>query len=558
MVRVKEPEKYSANSIEPIDQKRVERTKAYWAKRKAEGYQNETEKRMAAMRQRKALLEEGAANLEILKRYEENKILYYEPCCRVHGPEKCPAYPCPDSYHTKFHASKSKRRVVFGGNRSGKSVMGVTELIMNTCLDKHPWTQIPNKFPSRNRVFCSDFAVIEKHILPLLKEWIPKNSLFGGKNAPNKDAAWENAYDPRYHLLHLVKGSTIDFMSYDQDTSKAESVELDNVWADEEIPERLYSATLARLVSRRGRFWMTVTPLYSLTWAMGLAEGEDEGCEAFTLSIFDNPHLSKESVQEFINSIPEHEKEARINGRFLELQGLVYKELRKDVHLMDESSPDDNPVIMVMDPHPRKATCITWAYVTPQDDVVFFDELEIGGTAHEIALAIREKESEQGQTPVWRIIDPAAKAQGSNLAFQTDTLKEFEKEGFSFTLADNSEAGYNIVHEYLQWDTSRPLSSTNRPRSFFSRSCLKTWYGMSHLLWDEYKFGRDLKDPKERVKDWKKDFPDCVRYTLAFKPTYRALKTPPRPVAIGNAGVLSKQYVKRDVRDFVFGRRAVL
>lgn len=495
------------------------------------------------------LIRKLEAKEELNKRFEESRILYYKPCCRPHK-NVCPKIPCPDSKHTKFHVSDKRIRIVFGGNRSGKSMIGLLELLMNACFKVHPLSKRPNPAAGKWRLYAPDFGIIEKLYIPLLQMWVPKAALLG--QGKTKMEAWENSYDSKYHILKLRGGGMIDFMSYDQAASKSESVELDGVMGDEEMPEDIYSATLARLISRNGRFWMTVTPLYGISWAMQFLDNLDPQVEVFNFSIYDNPYLSEKAVKEFEDSVPEHEKEARLHGRFMELQGLVYKELSRDIHLLGEDHPAPGlPVIFTMDPHPRKATVMTWSYVNRKGDVVFFDELEMKGTAREVALAIRHKESLHPARTLMRIIDPAAKAQGSNLAFETDTLKEFEKEGMSFSLADNSDAGYNAVHEYLSYDVTRPLGGMNRPRCFFTKNVPKTWFGMTHLLWDEWAFKKAMRDDKEKIKDYKKDFPDCVRYTLAIRPSFRSFMNV-NPVPIGNMNTLIKHNA-RGVRDSILG-----
>lgn len=483
---------------------------------------------------------------ELKRRYEANKLLYYKPCCRAHSRWEgerpiihCPVIPCPDSSHAKFHQSEKRIRIVFGGNRSAKTYSGITEMLMMCCLKNHPYRGTPNKWAStgtgRFRIYSSDFAIIEKVFLPRIRELIPMGALAG--KGETKGERFEDSYDEKYHVLHLKSG-LLDFMSYDQQESKAESVELDAAMADEEMPENLYSATMARLISRNGKFWMTVTPLYGMSWGMQFLENMDPQVEVFRWEIFDNPYISRQSIDEFEKSITNPlEKEARIYGRFMEFQGLVYKELKQQVHYLGKDQPKSSyPVVFALDPHPRRPSAMAWAYVTPKGDVVFFDELEVGGTAREIISAIRERESRHGSRTVLRLIDPAARSQGSNIAFETDTLREFEQAGMGFTLADNSDAGYNIVHEYLGYDESRPMDSMNRPRCYFTKDCPKTWYSMTHLMWDEWAFRRqkNWREKKERVRDYQKDFSDTVRYILAERPTHRNLLMTAAGVPTGN------------------------
>ena len=505
--------------------------------------------------------ETGELSENLKTHRKDNKLLYYQPCCKIHFDKKlkrmtCPKTPCPDSKHWSFHTSPKRIRVILGGNRSAKTSSGLIELLMLSCLKTHPYRKTSNPYPGKWRIYSSDFGVLEKLIIPKVKEWIPLGALkYSGQY---KEEAWDKSYDPRYHILELKGDGMIDFMSYDQEASKSASVELDGIFADEEMPENVYTEAMSRLISRNGIFILGVTPLYDLSWAMKFIESNDPQVDVFHFEIYDNPFIDETAIKEFEDSIPEHEKEARIHGRFLELQGLVYKELRADIHLLGDDHPKPgNPVIFSLDPHPRKPSVMTWAYINNKEDVVFFDEMEMSGTAHEIAQAIRQRESSHKSHVLLRLIDPAAKAQGSNLAFESDTLQEFEREGMNFTLADNSEAGYNVVHNYLSYDKSRPLSSLNRPQCYFTKNVPKTWYGMTHLLWDEWNQRKSLRDKKERIKEYKKDFPDTVRYVLASRPSLRSFRNQ-NPVPVQRAvagGVLHQNGFLSDMRKQLAGRR---
>ena len=54
-------------------------------------------------------------------------------------------------------------------------------------------------------------------------------------------------------------------------------------------------------------------------------------------------------------------------------------------------------------------------------------------------------------------------------------------------------------------------------------------------------------------KDYKKDFPDCVRYTLAARPTQRNLRNS-APVSIGNRVNAERWQKDREVRDLFIKR----
>ena len=511
------------------------------------------------------LKERAEAALALKKKYEDEKILFYKPCCRVHSKwvegkmvNECKEIPCRQSVHGRFHLSYQRIRIVFGGNRSSKTTTALVDFLMSACYEVHPFRLTKaTRIGGRYRIYAPDFSLLEKVMIPKVKEWIPRSALrVDGKN---KEEAWENSYDSRNHILKLKRKGTIDFMSYDQDLSKSESDELDGVLADEEMPEEVYNAVQARLISRRGFFIMAVTPLYKLSWAMRFLDDVSPQVKTFRWEIYDNPHNHPEAVKEFEDSIKNPlEKEARLKGLFMEFKGIVYKELRPEIHLIGQSSANHNsPIVFALDPHPRKPSVMVWAYLTPKNDLVVFDELEFHGNAQEIVRMIRRKESDHPAPTLLRLIDPAAKAQGSDIAYETDTLREFEREGMSFSLADNSEAGYNIVHQYLAFDTSKPIGNLNRPQLYFTKEVPLTWFGMTHLMWDDWNSRRSMRDEKERIKDFKKDFPDCVRYISAMRPTCQNLLSM-NAKPIGNYIEMEQFKRKQDVRDVFLKNREVV
>lgn len=496
------------------------------------------------LNERGALERNALAAQALLGRYQENPLLLYIPCCSTHGgrkpddwpqdkpwyPAKCPVFPCPESKHQKFHSSKARIRFVLGGNRSSKTFTCNKEFLFRMCLKRHPFTKEVFRTGDRHgRVLAQDYAIHEKKHIPEIYEWIPKGALRDGSRYPDKRAAWEEAYDSRNHVLHLINGGWIDFLTYDQDPSKGESVDLDAWFADEEIPEEWYAACNSRLITRNGVGILGVTPLYGLSWSMRLIDSVDPNIEMFKWSIWDNPYNSKQAVENFIAQTSEHERESRIDGTLMDFKGLRYRQLTPAVHLIDAKQPEPYfPVICAVDPHQRKGTFVTWAYVDPTDTVVFFDELHVPGTVKDAVKAIRDREAAHKARTLLRVIDPAADKQVEGYGMDISTLDAFQTEGMSFTLGFNARAGYDIVEEYIAYDSSKPIDSMNRPSVLFTRTCEKTWYAMTRLMWDEWRSGqRFTKDPKERVKDFNKDFPDCVRYTLTLHPTYSSANLEP-------------------------------
>lgn len=498
-------------------------------------------------KERAELVKQARAALELLSRIENEKIKFYKPCCPTHGGRKpdnwpldqewhqgqkqpgdkpgktCPVIPCPESKHTKFHTSKARNRIVFGGNRSSKTFTCAKEFVFRMCLVRHPFTgEVFRKGDRHGRILAQDYKVIEKKHIPEMKEWIPTSCLQAYKPGMSKNEAWDKSYDSRNQLLKLKNNSWIDFCTYEQDSSKGESVDLDVWFADEEIPEDWYQACNSRIITRNGVGIMGVTPLYGLTWAMRFLDSINPNVEVFKWGIRDNPHNSNKAINDFLADVSPLEREARENGDFIEFKGIRYKDLNQAVHVIGSTQPGGfDPVIMTMDPHPRKGTAVTWAFVNRWDIVTFFDELLIQGDAQTVVNAIHEKEKNHKARTVLRLADPAIEKQVSGFGSELTTHDEFQRAGMTFELADNSEAGYNVVEQYLKYDKQKPLSSLNQPSVYFTEDVPRLWYSMTHLMWDEYKFAAN-RDPKEKVKDKDKDFADCARYTLVNRPSMRS------------------------------------
>lgn len=96
-------------------------------------------------------------------------------------------------------------------HNSGKTVGGGTEAVF-WLTGQHPYWQ---KFqpPVRGRIVAVDFDNgVEKIVLPEIAKWMPPSYLLKG--------SWEESYHKSLRTLTLTNGSTVEFMSYDQDTDK--------------------------------------------------------------------------------------------------------------------------------------------------------------------------------------------------------------------------------------------------------------------------------------------------------------------------------------------------
>lgn len=415
-----------------------------------------------------------------------------------------------------FHQSTKKIRAIFGGNRSGKSVAGCAEGAW-WATGLHPHRVVP--IPNFGRVCTIDLSIyLEGIILPQYKRWIPRDFLKGG--------SWEVAYKKEYRILYLTNGSTIEFMSYDQDAEKFGGASRHWVHEDEECPSDRHRENMMRLVDTGGSCWITMTPLKGMTWVFEdiYEKAPSKLVDSFTVDITDNPHLDPQDIEDILSTFPPDELDARMHGRFIKLSGLVYKAFHRDTHVIQPFDiPKSWPRFCAIDPHPRKADAILWLAASPNDEYYVYDELKDDSltTIESVVTAIREKE--KGLSILNRVIDTSANTP-DKLAHGDDVKKTYEKLGIRTRLATkDKDAGINAVAQLLELKLMK--DGRKKPRLFMFANCVKTTREMEHYIWDEYRGPNpDYVDSKQETIKRNDDLMDCLRYIIMSNPRF----DPPR------------------------------
>ena len=361
-----------------------------------------------------------------------------------------------------FHASTKKKKLYIGGNRSGKTTGGVTEAIWRaTCT--HPYRPELNAIgPNRGRVVAVDFINgVEKIIFPQYKQWLYPSALRGG--------AWETAYDRFTKTLNFSNGSTIEFMSYDQNLDKFAGTSRHWIHFDEEPPKPIYVECLARLVDTNGEFWLTMTPVEGITWIYDdlyeptkglLAKGLEPSVEVIEINTLENPFLTQEGILNLVESMDDTDTNIRIGGGFERKGGRVYKNFDPTVgglHVLPDSIieprtyfPKTNWLwVMMLDHGLNNPTAVLWMAVNDDGFCVIFDEwYKSDFTVDQHADVIKRKIAKHGRYPDLLVADPALKQR--NGVSGTSIQEEYQKYGLSFIMGNNDvKAGIVRVKKYL-------------------------------------------------------------------------------------------------------------
>lgn len=204
-------------------------------------------------------------------------------------------YYCPIGNQPKFHkAGSTEIRVVFGGNRSGKTTAGAAEAVAHA-LGYRPWLPKtdphyhirnaagnPIQVPSIGRIIGENFEVsVVQTIHPKIMEWAPAGSIVHiQKNARGVPVRYDFANKSVIHLL-----------SNDQDDRAFEGPAGHWAWFDEPTTQRKFNGIRRGLVDYDGTCWMTMTPLAE-PWInetlVSKANEPDGRIEVFYFSIWDN------------------------------------------------------------------------------------------------------------------------------------------------------------------------------------------------------------------------------------------------------------------------------
>jgi len=434
-------------------------------------------------------------------------------------------YYIPQVQQMPFHLSTKRIRAIFGGNRSGKTVAGATEAVWYS-TGTHPYKDMP--VPNFGRIVGTDFVNgIERVILPEIKKFMPKSMLVGG--------SWDKAFSKENKTLTLINGSTIEFMSYDQDIDKFESASRHWIWHDEEPPHGIWKANQVRLLDTRGDAWLTMTPIKGMTWVYDEIyeqAGIKKNIEIFVLDTYDNPYVDNEALDDLVDGLDSQEKEARIGGKFVQMSGLIYKEYNPEIHNIGAFPiPKHWPRVQSIDPHPRIPTVAVYVAVAPvsyfiaecyknnikipenlpEGDVyIVYDEVypDESLLISETAELMHAKEGKDARI-VYRLIDNSANTPDPILG--TTIKREFEKYGIRTILAQK-----DIPNRIFA-----VRAKLKGPSLFFMSELVpKTMWELRHYAWDDYKIGKDYKDPKEKPKKKRDHAMDNLGYICMSKPKY--------------------------------------
>lgn len=429
---------------------------------------------------------------ELLKSLKQKELLKQESVLETFKPHKGQA---------SFLEAKQRIRCMFSGNGFGKTTALTIDLVY-THLERHPYRDTVNV--RHSWFLITGFDKVEDYWNEI-KRWCPPSKL------PTVNKMGTSAIK----RLEWPNGSVTTFYSHDQDSGKLEGTNIDALFCDEPPPRDLWVAAYRGLRNNPDYFiviagtpiaepWL-YTEIYQ-PWALK----KDPNIFIIQGATHENPYLSKQWIEDFKSRLTEDEVRTRLYGEFSHLQGRVFKEFSRLGNVFTfQKWPDEWPVYMAIDPHPRKPHTALWLGVTSDDICVVIDELVIEGDIEDFANAIKAKEADCKYKVISRRIDNS----GSGTDWNRDSfIAQLGKLGIRTSPMRKSEKDVASSIQKIK------LLLKNKQLRFLE-NCVHTISDMELYAWQDYRNPAQagVNEKPRKIHD---DMIDPLRYIIMSNPIH--------------------------------------
>ena len=427
---------------------------------------------------------------KILDRLERNPWLLYKP------------HPIQED----FHKSKARIRAFFGGNRSGKTRALVQEVLWYA-IGLHPYKKITP--PVDIWVVSLDFPSSRDVAEPMFRKLI--------------GTAYLKSWHETNRIIELVNGSTISFKSVDSGWEKFQGTAKHLIAFDEEPEFRVWQECQMRVVSTCGDIIIAMTPLHGMTWIYDEVyepweQHRNPDVECFIAHIKDNPYIKREEIARIEKTFYDEDRTARLEGKFVEFAGLIYKEFDRNIHLVKRFHIPDHWVrIRGLDPGLNNPTACIWWAISPQNEHFIYDEYyEMDKTIKQFASEIRIKTG--FDKIAYTVIDPSACSRNPAHPELRSVKEEYAKNGI-WTKPGNNDVTYgiNCVKELLHLNPN-----SGRPKLFIFDDLEAIKKEIMRYRWDSFRYHAEERNLKERPMKVMDHAMDAMRYVAASSPRYVA------------------------------------
>lgn len=365
-----------------------------------------------------------------------------------------------------WHDTSKRIFCLTGSDKFGKTTMGVV-LVISLLIGYWPWD--PKKTPISNppvivRWIGQDWAVHIKTVLePMLDEWWPKD--FGVKTLSNLGvkATWNcenksilyllsNRQDPAVHA-----GKDPHYVLYDEPPER--EIYIENA--------RGLSATTDDPPGLEGRTFISAS-LIRKAWMHReiIKRRNPDGTpdrSVFNVhgEIYDNEGygMTAAGIAEYAKNLKPEEKQVRLYGKPGYMQGLIYPQFDREIHLKKRFKiPLNYLVNIAIDCHPAKENAVLFWAIHPANYIYICDEIWMHGDGTDIADEIIRRITRNAYNVNAVLIDHSAKGDKNQKA---TTFKKIEDVLFRHklmleTYRKDEDGGIKTVRNLLLGPNNEP------------------------------------------------------------------------------------------------------
>ncbi len=331
--------------------------------------------------------------------------------------------------------------------------------------------------------------------------------------------------------------------SYKHARLSQESSDWDFIHYDEPPPQSMFIANKRGLTDRHGKFWVNATAIEEM-WindefcppkqntllnvpdeGMGFNKTEKGGSRfIIAASIYDNPYINEEGVEEYASSLNKDEKECRLHGLPMAMAGLIYKEFEYDVHVLSEPAngwtdfhvpPKDYTIRWWWDYHTRLPQALLFFATDPKGRVFVYDELFDDNLIDPVCKSILGKTKDYFVADTE--IDPFA------IIPHPVTRESIQDELMKYDIfvdpaTKDLSTGINRVREKL-----RERDAQGNPTIYFSPRLTQCLFEFSHYIYDLKK-----QEPKDENNHMMENLYRAILNGLPYvEPPKKAYKSKP-------------------------------
>ena len=396
---------------------------------------------------------------------------------------------------------EKKIRQFLGGNKSGKTTIGLIECI-KIALGEHPILSKHIPTPNVGWICCPDMLLHTTISIPELLKWVSLNDI---QKLPSKN----------YPHLIFKNGSKMFFKSYEMKPIKYSGANVHYILFDEEPPEDIYKEALPRILAYSGYMFITMTPIpeedqEGMTWTYDeiyIKATPTSSVAVVEGSIYDNKaNILQADIEEFETKYDINERMIRIYGKYREASGKYLHQFREKNIIHPDYIPSKGVNFRGIDVGISVPTACVWVrycYIPEENRCKIYVYREYAKKEEGIsfhAQRIREETKEEIKTS---FIDPKSKSREYNNAISVQ--KSYYDRGIKTILANNDrEYGFSKLNDLFL-----------KEELYISSGCPQLIWEIRHYYKKASRKSQDEKDSPRRKAD---DSIDALRYCIASLP----------------------------------------